>query len=359
MDYDWKNDIPTPALVINYDVMQKNIDTMVKFARENNVNHRPHVKTHKCPIIGHLQLKAGCKGISVAKVGEAEVFAQCGIDDIFIANQVIDPTHIDRLVKLSKYIKIRCAVDSRKNILDIGRISVKNNTEVEVFLDINLGLGRSGVDAGEPALEMANFIKKTEGLKLVGLFGYEGHLGSMVNLEQKESMANECFKNMVDTRDLLNDNGFNVNHISTSGSSTYMYAAKYDGITEIRPGMYIFSDAHLHRVNPVFDYAATILATIQNQTGKKEFTTDAGTQAIATGDGKPVFKDFPKAKIRVMNEEHTQFKAIGAGDLEIGQKIQLIPAHICPTLNLYDYLHVVKNNEFIGKWRIYARGKNY
>ena len=359
MDEDWKKYIPTPALVLNYDVMQKNIEMMAKFVKENNVNHRPHVKTHKCPIIGHMQLKAGCKGITVAKVGEAEVFAQCGFDDIFIANQVIDPTHMDRLAKLSKYIKIRCAVDSKKNILELNRIALKNNVTVEVYLDINLGLGRSGVEPGDFALEMANFIKTTEKLELKGLFGYEGHLTPMTNLEQKEIMANECYKRIVDTRDLLNENGFSINQISTSGSGTYMYAAKYDGITEIRPGTYVFSDEHLHKANPVFDYAATILATIQNQTGKKEFTTDAGTKAIATGDGKPVFKDFPKAKIRVMNEEHTQFKAIGAGDLEIGQKIQLIPAHICPTLNLYDYLHVVKNNEFIGKWRIYARGKNY
>jgi len=359
MDKDWKKDIPTPALVLNYDIMQKNIETMAKFAIENNINHRPHVKTHKCPIIGHMQLKAGCKGITVAKVGEAEVFSQCGFDDIFIANQVIDPTHMDRLAKLSKYIKIRCAVDSKKNILELNRIALKNNATVEVFLDVNLGLGRSGVEPGDFALEMANFIKKTEKLELKGLFGYEGHLTPMKNLEQKEIMANECYKKIVDTRDLLNENGFSINEISTSGSGTYMYAAKYDGITEIRPGTYIFSDEHLSMINPDFDYAVTILGTIQNQTGKKEFTTDAGAKAIATGDGKPVFKDFPKSKIRVMNEEHTQFKALGAGDLEIGQKIEFIPAHICTSINLHDYIHVVKENEYIGRWEILARGKSY
>ena len=176
MDNDWKKYIPTPALVLNYDLMLKNIETMAEFVKENNVNHRPHVKTHKCPIIAHMQLKAGCKGITVAKVGEAEIFAQSGIDDIFIANQVIDPTHIDRLAKLSKYIKIRCAVDSQKNIMDLEKIAGKNNTTLEVLLDINLGLGRSGVEPGERALEMANFIKTTKNLELVGLFGYEGHL---------------------------------------------------------------------------------------------------------------------------------------------------------------------------------------
>jgi len=357
MDNDWKKDIPTPALVLNYDIMQKNIETMAKFAKENNVNHRPHVKTHKCPIIAHKQLKAGCSGITVAKVGEAEIFAQSGIDDIFIANQVIDPTHIDRLAKLSKYIKIRCAVDSNKNVIDLQRIAEKNNTQLEVLLDVNLGLGRSGVESGEPALKMANFIKNNKSLELVGLFGYEGHLTFYG--DQIEIAANETYKKIVETRDLLNDNGFDINHISTSGSGSYMYAARYEGITEIRPGTYIFSDEHLKRINSNFEVAVTILGTIQNQTGKKEFTTDAGSKSIATGDGKPVFKEFPKAKIRVMNEEHTQFKAIGAEGLEIGKKIELIPAHICISINLYDYIHVVKNNEYIGKWKIYARGKNY
>ncbi len=359
MDDSWKEEIPTPALVLNYNVMKENIEKMAKFAKENNVNHRPHVKTHKCPIIGHIQLKAGSAGITVAKVGEAEIFVQCGFDDILIANQVIDPTHISRLAKLSKHILIRCAVDSKKNILDLSRIASKNNAELEVLLDVNLGLGRSGVDPGETSLEMANFIKKTEKLKLVGLFGYEGHLTPMMNLERKEIMTKECMKKIVDTRDLLNKSGFNINYISTSGSATYMYAAKYDGITEIRPGTYLFSDEHLHRVNPVFEHAVTILGTIQNQTGKKEFTTDTGTKAIAIGDGKPIFKKYPKAKIRVMNEEHLQFKAIGANGLEIGQKVELIPAHICITVNIYDFYYIIKDNEYIGKWEILARGKNY
>ena len=358
MENNWKEVIPTPALVLNYNIMQENIETMAKFAKENNINHRPHVKTHKCPIIAHMQCKAGSKGITVAKVGEAEIFAQCGLDDILIANQVINPNHIDRLAKLSKYILVRCAVDSKKNILDLSQIALKNNTELEVLLDVNLGLGRSGVEPGESALEMANFIKNAKGVKLVGLMGYEGHLTPMLNLEQKEKMANECYKKIIDTKDLLNKNGFNINHISTSGSGTYMYASKYEGITEIRPGTYIFSDEHLSRVNPDFKHAVSILGTIQNQTGKKEFTVDTGTKAIPTGDGKPIFRKCPKAKIRVMNEEHLQFKAIGA-DFEIGQKIELIPAHVCITVNIYDFYQVIKDNEYIGKWEILARGKNY
>ena len=359
MDENWKDKIPTPALVLNYDIMQKNIEIMAKFVKENNVNLRPHLKTAKLPIVAHMILKAGgAKGIAVAKIGEAEVFVQSGIDDILIANQVIDPDHIKRMVMLNKYALVRCAVDSKKNILDLSKFATEANMELEVLLEINLGLGRAGAEPGEPALELAKFIQKTPGINLVGLQGYEGHLTPMMNLEQKELMTIECMKKVIETKRLLNQNGFKIDYVSTSGSGTYMYAAKFEGVTEIQPGTYVFSDEHLQRVNPIFKPAVTVLSTIQNQTGKKEFTIDAGTKAIPIGDGKPIIKNHPTIKFRVMNEEHTQLKAIGT-DFKIGEKVELIPAHVCITINLYDHIHVVKDDEYIGKWEILARGKNY
>ncbi len=332
---------------------------MAKFVKENNISLRPHLKTAKLPIVAHMILKAsGAKGIAVAKVGEAEIFAQCGFDDILIANQVYEPIQIKRLVNINKYALVRACVDSKENILELSKHATKANIELEVLIEINLGLGRAGVSSSESALELARFIKETPGVKLVGLQGYEGHLTPMMNLEMKEKMANECFKLISDTRDLLNNNGFNIDYISTSGSTTYMYAAKYGGITEVQPGTYVFSDEHLQREMPIFEPAVTVLTTIQNQTGKKEFTLDAGTKAIPTGDGKPIVKNHPKIKFRVLNEEHAQIKALGV-DLKLGQKIELIPAHICPTVNLYDFIHVIKENEHVGKWKILARGKNY
>jgi D-serine deaminase-like pyridoxal phosphate-dependent protein len=359
MNEKWKAEISTPALVLNYDIMLKNIKKMSEFVKSTKVILRPHLKTAKMPIIAHMILKeGGARGIAVAKVGEAEVFAQSGIEDILIANQVIDPEHIKRLIRLNKYISARCAVDSKKNISDLSKYAIQSKNELEVLLEINLGLGRAGVEPGEPALEIAKFIRDAPGVKLVGLQGYEGHLTPMMNAEQREEMTNDCIKTLIDTKNLLVNEGFDIDIVSTSGSATYMYSAKYPGVTEIQPGTYYFSDEHLHRVNPVFDIAVTVLTSIQNQTGKKEFTADAGTKAIATGDGKPEVKGFPKIRFRVINEEHSQLKTIGT-NLEIGQKIEFIPAHVCTTINLYDFIHVIKDNEYIGKWQILARGKNY
>ncbi|MHA1292061.1 MAG: DSD1 family PLP-dependent enzyme [Promethearchaeota archaeon] len=354
----WVEKFSTPALILNYDIMMKNIETMSKFVKKNNINLRPHVKTHKCPTIGHLQLKAGAKGICVAKVGEAEIFAQCGFDDILIANEVVNISQIKRLINLNKWSLVRVCVDSEKNIKDLSKFATKENVELEVLIDLNVGMGRTGVSPGEPALKLAKVIKNSQGLKLIGLQAYEGHLTPMMNFEQRKVQTEECMRMAVETKDLLNKNGFSINYITASGSGTYMFSAKYDGITEIQPGTYVFSDEHLYRITKDFEIATTVLGTICNQTGTKKFTIDVGSKAIAIGDGKPIFKNFPRFKIRVITEEHTQLKALGA-IIELGQQIELIPAHICPTVNLYDYFTVIRNNKVIAKWNILARGKNY
>ncbi|TFG20189.1 MAG: DSD1 family PLP-dependent enzyme, partial [Promethearchaeota archaeon] len=139
MDENWKAAISTPALVLNYDIMVDNIKKMSKFLKSTKVILRPHLKTAKMPIVAHMILKeGGARGIAVAKVGEAELFAQSGIDDILIANQVIDPEHIERLIMLNKYALVRCAVDSKKNILDLSKCAVRANSEIEVLLEVNL-----------------------------------------------------------------------------------------------------------------------------------------------------------------------------------------------------------------------------
>ncbi|TXT58232.1 MAG: Alanine racemase [Promethearchaeota archaeon] len=362
MEQNWKEQIPTPALVLNYDQMVKNMEYMADFVKKNNVNLRQHVKTAKIPLVAHIQQKiAGenAKGIAVAKVGEAEIYAQAGFDDILIANQVINPSHIERMVLLNKYIDIRCCVDSKKNIDDINRIASKYNSTLELLIDVDLGMGRTGVKPGEPALDLANYIREKSHLKLVGLQGYEGHLTPQTDHDLRKEQTEACMKDLVDTRDLINDNGFDISWLSASGSGTFMFSAEYPGITEVQPGTYVFSDEHVYRVVEDFIPAVTVLGTISNKMGKRLYTMDAGTKAFPTGDGRPEFKGHPKCRFRVVTEEHSQFKAGTKDDFEIGDKIELIPAHICITVNIYDHIHVVKSGEYVGKWKILARGKNY
>ncbi|TXT57130.1 MAG: putative Alanine racemase [Promethearchaeota archaeon] len=362
MEKNTLENIPTPALVLNYDIMEKNMRYMADFIERTKVNLRHHTKTAKIPLIAHLQMKIvgdSAKGIAVAKVGEAEIYAQCGFDDILIANQVIDPHHIERLVLLNKYTLTRCVVDSQKNVVDLNEAAKKYKINLEVLIDIDLGMGRTGVKPRDPALELANFIKEQSNLNLVGLQGYEGHLTPQTDNEIRKQQTEECMKELVATRDLLNRNGFNIDYLTASGSGTFMFSPQVEGITEIQPGTYVFSDDHLHRVVPEFEPAVSILTTVQNNTAKRLYTLDAGTKTFPTGDGKPIFKDYPRCRFRVITEEHSQIKAGPNDEFQLGQKIELIPAHICITINLHDFIHVIKAGEYIGKWPILARGKNY
>ncbi|MFX1312821.1 MAG: DSD1 family PLP-dependent enzyme [Promethearchaeota archaeon] len=359
MEESWKDEISTPALLIYYDIMKENIEKMAKFAKENNVKLRPHVKTHKCPIIGKMQLEAGANGICVARLGEAEVFAENGFNDILIANEVVNLTQIKRLVELNKKSLVRVCVDSEKNVLDLNKIASKNGVKLEILIEVDIGLGRNGVKPGEPALKLANFILKQPNLKLVGLQGYEGHLTSVIDPELRKKQTEECLKLLVDTRDLLNNNGFNINYLTASNTVTYKFSAKYKGITELQPGTYIFNDEHYYRVSPEFNIGATVLGAVTNNPGKRLYTVDAGLKAATNDNGNPIFKNYPKCKIRVMTEEHSIFRTGPKDNFKIGQKVELYPSHICTTVNLYDFFTIIKDNEVFDKWEILARGKNY
>ena len=351
--------VSTPALIIDHDQMQKNIETMAQFTKDNNVSLRPHVKTHKSPIIGQMQLDAGASGICVARVGEAEVFAQNGFDNILIANQVIDINQIKRMVDLNKKALVRSCVDSEKNVTDLNKYALEEDIVLEVVIEVDVGLGRNGVKPGEPALKFANFIKKYKGLKIVGLQGYEGHLISVHDNDLRKKQTEECMKLLVDSRDLLNDNGFDIDYLTASNSGTYMFSAKYKGITELQPGTYVFNDEHHFRIVPEFNIAATVLGTITNIPGKRLYTIDVGLKAVTNDNGNPIFKNHPKCRIRVMTEEHSIFRASPNDNFQIGQKIELIPSHICTTVNLYDHFTVIKDDEIFARWEIEARGKNY
>ena len=359
MERKWMDEVSTPALIIDYNKMQKNIEKMARFTKENNINLRPHVKTHKSPIIGKLQLDAGSSGICVARVGEAEIFAQQRFDDILIANQVIEINQIKRLVNLNKESLVRVCVDSEKNVKDLNEYALKEGIELEVVIEVDVGLGRNGVKPGEPALKFANFLKKLKGLKVVGLQGYEGHLISVHDDDLRKKQTEDCMKLLVDTRDLLNDNGFDIEYLTASNSGTYKFSGKYKGITELQPGTYVFNDEHHFRIVPEFNIAATILGTITNIPGKRLYTIDIGLKAATNDNGNPIFKNYPKCRIRVMTEEHSIFRASPNDTFEIGQKIELIPSHICTTVNLYDHFTVIKDDEIFARWNIPARGKNY
>ena len=351
-----KKEISTPALIIDKRKLEKNIKTMAKFAKNNKINLRPHVKTHKCPIIARMQIEAGAKGITVAKVSEAEVFVKNGFNDILIANEIVSEEKIIKLLELAKENTISVAVDSIKNVKDLDRLSSKLQIELNILIDIDVGLCRTGIKPGEPALELAQLVSKAPMLNLKGIMGYEGHLSFIKDPEEKETKTRICMQKLIDTKTLFEDNSLKVSVISAGGTPTYKYAGSYPGITEIQPGTYVFMDHHYAPMLPEFEITLTILTTIISKPIKRMATLDMGSKSVYY-DGYPKFIESRKIKVQVLTEEHCQVTYRGI-NLEIADKIQAIPAHVCPTVNLYNYFTVIEDNELIGTWKISARGKN-
>ncbi len=357
MNENWMHKISTPALIVDYKTLQRNITYMARFAKENKVKLRPHVKTHKCPLIAHMQLQAGAQGICVAKVSEAEIFAASGIKDILIANEVISPEKIDRLLNLNRYTTTMVAVDSRKNIEDLNHLARKRDQILKVLIDLNVGLNRTGVQPGEPALALAQLISQASHLELEGLQAYEGHLTYIKDFAQKKERTKACMEMAVSTKQLLEENGIECKTISAGGSGTFMITGKYPGITEIQPGTYVFNDYHINSVVPDLEIALTILTTINNKPAKGIFTLDMGSKSISNDMGDPRFKGYgKKIKVLALTEEHCQCTYPSKYDFNIGDKLEAIPAHVCPTVNLYDFLYVIQDDEIIGRWKIAARG---
>src|SRR5467141_368023 len=168
------DELPTPFLYVDIDRMNSNIETMAAAARDLGVRLRPHAKTHKVPEIARLQIAAGATGITVAKVSEAEVFADAGIDDLFLAYQVVSPQQLDRLIRLARRARLRCAVDSRAGAEKLSNAATRGGSELQVMLEIDLGIGRTGVRAGVDAFELAQRIADLPGLELIGIYGFRG-----------------------------------------------------------------------------------------------------------------------------------------------------------------------------------------
>jgi len=350
-----KSKITTPALVLDKKKLEKNIKYMANFAKDNNIKLRPHVKTHKCPIIGKMQLEAGAIGITVAKVSEAEVFVKYGFNDILIANEIVSEEKIINLLQLAKNNKITVAVDSIKNIKDLDRLTQKYNVNLNVLIDINVGLDRTGVKPGTPALELGKLINNAPLLRLEGLMAYEGHLSFIKDEENRRLETEKCMELVYNTKNIIEDEGIEIHTISAGGTPTYKFTAKCPGITEIQPGTYVFMDSHYRFLVPEFEVSLTILSTVISKPTKRIATLDMGSKSVYV-EGNPVFLVSDKIKVSLITEEHCQISCRGIS-INIGDKLQAIPPHVCPTVNLHDYYIVVEDDEIIGTWEISARGK--
>jgi len=353
-----KEDIDTPALLVDLDLMEKNLLTMASFFRGKKARLRVHTKVHRTPALAHRQIEAGARGICCQKVGEAEVMVSAGIEDIIVTNQIVTPEKIDRLVNLAKYTDICVPVDNQRNADDLSRAALREGASLKVLVDIDMGAQRCGVEPGESALKLAQHISALRGLRLMGLMGFEGHLSWMEPRDQRRKECEKLERLLGDTKRLIENRGIAVEEICTGTTGTYDVTGKCAEVTEAKAGIYLLMDYNYHQHVPEFDCALTVLSTVISVPSSKRVVTDAGLTCISNAYGDPMVRDGLGLKVQELHAENTVLKVETGQRIGIGDKIEFIPSYLDGTVNMHEKLYAIRNAKVEETWTISGRGRS-
>jgi D-serine deaminase-like pyridoxal phosphate-dependent protein len=352
------HEIPTPALVVDLPAMERNIQRMAQFFAGRPCKLRPHFKAHKTPAIAWRQLAAGsCTGLTVATVGEAEVIAEEGVtDDVLIANEVLGPGKAARVAKLAQQIDIKVAIDSDETLDDLAAAARAEGLEIGVLVDVNVGMPRCGVAHGEPALALAKRAHATDGVRLRGLMGYEGHAVGIEDRAERDGRATKAIQRLLDTLQLIRAAGLPCEIVSAGGTGTFDITGALEGITEIQAGSYALMDTAYAKLDIPFERAFSILSTVLARPKPELCVTDSGLKACAVDHGNPSVKGIEGANVLFLSDEHASITLSPESAIRPGDRIELWPSHTDPTINLHDALFAVDGDEVVEIWPVAARG---
>jgi len=358
----FKDDIDTPALLIDMDLMEKNLETMAHFFRDKKeMQFRPHYKTPKTPIVAAKQIKSGAVGVCCQKLGEAETLIHSGITNVLITNEIVGEQKIKKLIGLRKHApELMVCVDNLIPARALSEEARRKGVRMSVLVDVNVGLNRCGVAPGKPAAEFAKEIDALNGLDLRGFQCYHGRLHFLdqeYGMDTKLQEIEKCNNLIVETREAMETSGLNVEIISGSGTGTYKW--QYPVMNEIQPGSYVLMDWRYNKSAPEFERALTILTTVLSTPAKDRLVVDAGIKTASTDDGMPILKDIEGYEYRSAGDEHGVLTPKEATrELKIGEKVELYPSHCDTTINLYDQYYGMRDGEVEVIWPITARGKS-
>ena len=358
----------TPYLSIDAAKMQRNILKIAEVARKNGVALRPHVKTHKIPRIARRQLDAGAGGITVAKLSEAEVMAGAGIGDIFIAYPLVADAKIRQAVRLGERVRLVVGVDSMEGARRLSVVSQAEGRVLEVRLEVDTGLRRTGVPYGE-AVELARAIGSLGNLNLTGIYTYRGAvLGGTRTLELEKAGLEEG-RLMASLARRMREQGIRVDDVSLGSTPTVEYAARVEGVTEVRPGTYVFYDRMQACLGAcsLDECAASVVCTVVSRPSAGLAVIDGGSKTFATDvppgahplnlEGFAHVVGYPGAVLERLTEEHGMLSVDGDFDLVVGDTLRLVPNHVCSTVNLHDWVYLVDEGGAVQEVRVEARGK--
>jgi D-serine deaminase-like pyridoxal phosphate-dependent protein len=351
-------DLHTPALLVDIDRLRGNIDRMQRACHAGGVELWPHAKTHKCIEIARMQLEAGAAGLCCAKLSEAEALLPCGVRRLFVAHSLVGPGLAPRLRALAERLdELIVPCTSEAHFPALEALLRAAGLRLPVLMAVDTGLGREGVRDVASARRLAACVAACPAMRLHGLYTHEGH--AYTSPERPEACAAEALRAASAVRDALDP----ALPLWPGCSVTAETMAQMDDVYAVRPGTYVFGDLSLARTRPVMPWssiALSVLATVVDRpepglaivdAGSKCFSSDRTPDGLAAAD-----LDGRDLLVRRLSEEHGFVTGADADGLNVGDRVRLVPAHVCPSVNLADHLNVVSGDAVVASWSVAARG---
>lgn len=356
--------LDTPSMIVDLDIMEANIHKLMSQLLATGVNIRPHLKTTKSAALARRLNAAGAKGGCVAKISEAEAICAQGFDDLLITSVFVGPAKVRRLIDLfRKHRKLRIVVDDAgaASAIDdaLGEAGFDPESEdgrIMTLIDVDVGLHRTGVQPGEPARALARHVAGLKHLELIGVQGYEGHVQHVHGLEARKKMCLESMAALTSTAEDLRAQGHRIDVVTGGGTGTAEFCAGA-GATEVQPGSFLFMDTdYRNALGTFYGNSLTILSTVLSSQGPQTVTIDAGLKSLTTDSGLAEAKD-PGYEYGVLGDEHGSLTWRDGPGLRIGDRVEMVPSHIDPTVNLHDVYYAHRGGVIEEIWAVDARGK--
>jgi D-serine deaminase-like pyridoxal phosphate-dependent protein len=359
------SDLDTPVLLIDLDIMERNLRRVAEYTKTHGLRLRPHTKTHKIPALGKKQLASGAVGLAVAKVGEAEVMMATDPPDLLVAFPVVGQAKLKRLLPIARKTRVTVSLDSLIAARQLAEAAQYANVTLGVLAEVDVGLGRVGVTPGRELVQLARDITRLPGLTFEGIAFFPGHVRKLdeqglATLRQVGSLTQQVL-------DDFRRAGIAIRIVSGGSTPTLFLSHEIPGLNEIRPGTYIYNDMNTVRSGAcsLDDCAASMLVTVVSTArlgqmivdgGSKTFSSDLPMNAPERTFGRVM--EAPDCTFHNMNEEHGFIDIRNAGrSFTIGDRVHIIPNHICPAVNLHEHVYGIRNGEVEQVWEVEGRGK--